>query len=91
MTDKQKDVTMKNDCSHGVHSDDAAAAKKLSDIDKISTMISCHTGIDKNMLSILISTFGIETVLNNPHSIGLEEDQAALLIEISDILHSMGD
>ena len=60
-------------------------------ISNIAELISKFTGIGQITLSHLINTFGIEAVLNNPDSIGLESEQAVALKDISQILHYLGE
>jgi|LSQX01.3.fsa_nt_gb hypothetical protein len=63
----------------------------IADVDNIAALIGKFTGIGQTVLSQLINTFGIETVLNNPDSIGLEPEQAEALKDISQIIHYLGD
>lgn len=63
---------------------------KKDEVERMSAIIGNYTGINKVALSILISNFGIEAVLNNPFSLGLDSDKADRLNEISIILHSIG-
>lgn len=60
--------------------------KNISDIKKMSCIISGYTGIEEEKLRSFIERFGIDYILSNPSIVCTEEEQEKALAEIKELI-----